>query len=324
MIKQWLKEKISAFLSQESVKSLYTIDENGLMFSFATFENEKNWLLGAYLEQLEEEEYITVLTNGWFLDWEHLYKLLETEEHSSSIDLLNLPPCSDIKPELVSEGSLSSNDFRVVINLWRDQKTGKVLNVSRIGSVIKSQDCVYLLNNDVSQLITSIKLLNQSQKENPSEITNQIGWASIRKHAKKAQVKVDQFLEKSVVVKPESLRMKIRKANIDTTPVLEVEPFFEGQPETWIRTFDNQKEVQDKYHVLNNDGSVTHVLIEPEVKDVLESIKSFPGRRIGGDDALSFIRNPFAFIGENASTVLDPEIYENDLSEAGIFFIVFI
>ncbi len=62
------------------------------------------------------------------------------------------------------------------------------------------------------------------------------------------------------------------------------------------------------------------MLIEPDIKDVLESVKSFPGRRVGGDDALSFIRNPYSFIGENASTVLEPEVYENDLSEAGIFF----
>lgn len=320
MIKQWLKEKISVFLSQESVKALYTIDENGLMFPFSVFENERHWLLGAYLEQLEEEEFVTGLSNAWFLDWKQLYKLLEIEDHSSSINLLSLPAYSNVKPELVSEGSLSSDDFRVVINQWRDQKTGKILNISRTGAIIKSLDNIYLLDKNIWNLITSIKLLHQSQNEKPSEITNQIGWASIRKQAKKSQVKLDQFLEKTVVIKPESLRMKIRKANIDSIPVLEVEPSFEGQPEDWIKSFDSQKEVQDKYHVLNNDGTVTHVLIEHDVKDVLESVKSFPGRRVGGDDALSFIRNPYSFIGENASAVLDPELYENDLSEAGICF----
>ncbi|MBB6055359.1 type I Zorya anti-phage system protein ZorD [Tolumonas osonensis] len=320
MITQWLKDKISSFVSKEQVKALYTIDENGLMFPFSEFENEKNWLLGAYIEQLEEEELVTALTNSWFLEWDQLYHLLENEEHASSIKLLSLPEYSDVKPELVSEGGLSSNDFQVIINQWRDQKTGKILSISRTGAVIKTLDDQYLLSNDVWQLIKSIKHFHQSQKEKPSEINNQIGWALVRKRAKHAQVKLDQFLEKTVVVKPDSLRMKIRKANINSMPVLEVEPSFEGQPETWIKSFDSQKEVQEKYHVLNNDGSVAHVLIEPEVKDVLESIKSFPGRRVGGDDALSFIRNPYAFIGENASTVLNPEIYENDLSEAGIFF----
>ena len=111
MIKQWLKEKITAFVSQESVKILYTIDENGLMFPFSEFENEQHWLLGAYLEQLEEEEFVTGLTNSWFLDWNQLYNLLEIEDHSSRIKLLNLPDYSNVKPELVSEGSLSSNDF---------------------------------------------------------------------------------------------------------------------------------------------------------------------------------------------------------------------
>ena len=320
MIKQWLKDKISAFISQEPAKVLYTIDENGLIFSFSNFENEQHWLLGAYLEQLEEEEFITELTSSWLLDWKQLYNLLETEDHTSSVKLLCLPSYSDVKPELVSEGSLSSDDFRVVINQWRDQKTGKILNVSRTGAVIKLLNDIYLLDKNIWILIASIKSLHQSQNEKPSEITNQIGWASIRKQAKNAQVKLDQFLEKTVVIKPESLRMKIRKANINSIPILEVEPSFEGQPEDWIKYFDSQKEVQDKYHVLNNDGSVTHVLIEPDVKDVLESVKSLPGRRVGGDDALSFIRNPYSFIGENASTVLDPEVYEHDLSEAGICF----
>lgn len=200
MIKQWLKDKISAFVSQEPVRALYTIDESGLIFPFSEFENEQHWLLGAYLEQLEEEEFVTGLTSSWLLDWKQLYNLLETEDHRSSIKLLCLPAYSDVKPELVSEGSLSSDDFRVVINQWRNQKTGKILSVSRTGAVIKLLNEIYLLDKNIWNLITSIKSLHQSQNEKPSEITNQIGWASIRKQAKKAQVKLDQFLEKTVVI----------------------------------------------------------------------------------------------------------------------------
>ncbi|MEN1585811.1 ATP-dependent helicase, partial [Pseudomonas aeruginosa] len=125
--------------------------------------------------------------------------------------------------------------------------------------------------------------LSTAQKEAPGEATNQIGWANIRKQAKKANAGMDGFLDKTFVVKPERLQLKPRKSMVGGTPVIELEASFDGQPANWMASFDGYKQVQDRYRVTGDDGTVTHVLIEPEVKAVLESVRALPGRRVAGD-----------------------------------------
>lgn len=121
------------------------------------------------------------------------------------------------------------------------------------------------------------------------------------------------------MVKPESLKLKLRKATIYNTPVIEIEPSFDDQPAQWLNSFDNNKLVQDQYRVLGEDGSLSHVIISPEVKEVLSSVHSITGRRVAGDDAVSFIRNPYTFIGEEAASVVPPEQHEEALQDAHIF-----
>ncbi len=61
------------------------------------------------------------------------------------------------------------------------------------------------------------------------------------------------------------------------------------------------------------------MIITPEVKEVLSSVHSITGRRVAGDDAVSFIRNPYTFIGEDAASVIPPEQHEKALQDAHIF-----
>uniref|UniRef100_UPI00155F0D49 hypothetical protein n=1 Tax=Escherichia coli TaxID=562 RepID=UPI00155F0D49 len=50
------------------------------------------------------------------------------------------------------------------------------------------------------------------------------------------------------------------------------------------------------------------------------SIHSIPGRRVAGSEALSFVRNPYTFLGEDAASVIAPEEHEQALFDARIFF----
>jgi hypothetical protein len=45
-----------------------------------------------------------------------------------------------------------------------------------------------------------------------------------------------------------------------------------------------------------------------------------PGRRVFGEKASLFLKNPYAFLGAEAATVLDPEAYDQSLEDAGIYF----
>ncbi|EOY6419644.1 ATP-dependent helicase, partial [Pseudomonas aeruginosa] len=303
-----------------AVPGAYQIEEEGLCYALSLADDDASWPVAAYLDQLFEEDYASQLSDRWLLPWESIYQLLDDPEHASSLPLLGLPAIANLQPQLASTGGLSDPDFKVFIRSWRNPQTGNLITFERVGAVARYAETTELLSRAVWELLKAIRDLHATQQQAPGEVANQIGWANIRKLAKRAGAGLDGFLDKTVVVKPEHLRLKPRKAVVAGTPIIELDVAFDGQPDNWLASFDGYKQVQDKYRVPGADGTVTHVLIEPDVKAVLESVRALPGRRVAGDEALSLVRNPYSVIGDAAEKVVDADEYEEQLADAGIYF----
>jgi len=295
-------------------------DERGIVFAERIQSEPERWALVAYLEQLAEEEYVAVLSDRWLLTWRDMYRLMADADHESSLALLSLPHCTDLRPKLECRGSLVDPQFTVAITHWSDEVTGEHVELKRQGALVTTKKGQRLLNEASWQLCESLRDLARCQRDEPGEATNYEGWAVIRSVAKAANADMDGFLAKTVVVKPQRLALRPRKAEIDSCPVIEVGVDFPEQPVGFLSSFDATQRVQDRYRITQPDGTIAHVLIEPEIKQVLEAIKAIPGRRVAGDSALSLLRNPYALLGEVTSVVLDPEQHEQSLVDAGIYF----
>lgn len=304
------------------VGPIYTLDEAGILYAVSSSQSpdSRGWERDAYLAQLGEEDYASQLTDAWLIPWDSLYELLENPDHASSVHLLALPEISKLRPQLGSEGSISDAHFRVFFRNWVDPVSQRSVHIDSTGAVIEHGGISELLPKAAWQLVQAIAQLRVNQQQSPSEAANQVGWAKIRKLGEKAGAGFDGFLNKTIVVRPESLKLRMRKSGVQSAPVIELEPSFEGEPANWLGSFDRHHFVQDRYHITSDDGSITHVLISPEVKAVLETVRALPGRRVAGDEALSFIKNPYAFLGDEAVKVLPPEEYETELADAGIYF----
>ncbi|WP_213393775.1 type I Zorya anti-phage system protein ZorD [Aeromonas allosaccharophila] len=295
-------------------------DERGIVFAERIQSEPERWALVGYLEQLAEEEYVAVLSDRWLLTWRDMYRLMADADHESSLALLSLPHCTDLRPKLECRGSLVDPQFTVAITHWSDEVTGEHVELKRQGALVTTKKGQRLLNEASWQLCESLRDLARCQRDEPGEATNYEGWAVIRSVAKAANADMDGFLAKTVVVKPQRLALRPRKAEIDSCPVIEVGVDFPEQPVGFLSSFDATQRVQDRYRITQPDGTIAHVLIEPEIKQVLEAIKAIPGRRVAGDSALSLLRNPYALLGEVTSVVLDPEQHEQSLVDAGIYF----
>ncbi|WP_269564325.1 type I Zorya anti-phage system protein ZorD [Kosakonia radicincitans] len=306
--------------SEKRVSHRYQVEESGLSFLFKLADEDALWPLVAYMEQLAEEEYVVELSDRWLLTWDELYRLATDEDHQTSLSLLGIPEIKPLKVCLAGSGSLSDADFNIYIRDWKESATGRSVQIERTGAIFRNSEGQFLQTHENWLLLSALQQFRDEQQHRAGENTNQLGWAKIRRLTKKAQAELDNYLAKTIVVKPESLRLKLRKATIHNTPVIEIEPSFDDQPTQWLNSFDNSKLVQDQYRVLGDDGSLSHVIISPEVKEVLSSVHSITGRRIAGDDAVSFIRNPYTFIGEDAASVIPPEQHEEALQDAHIFF----
>lgn len=295
-------------------------DEHGLSYSIPKLESNGPWQQSSYLEQLEEEDFVTRLNECWLLPWDSLYQLQSDEEHAASVGLLGVMPFTCVQPQLASHGSLAENSFRIFIKGWLLEDGRELHQLDRRGPVVELDGDAKLLPQETWRLLCALKDFAREQQELPGMATNQLGWAKVRKLAKKCDAGMDEFLEKTVVLKPERLKLGLSKRMVGDTPVIELRPSFEGEPGQWTEHFDGYQSVQNTYRIAGDDGSITHVLISPEVKEVLERVRLLPGRRVAADDALAFVRNPYTVIGEAADQVVDEAEYQQEREKAGIYF----
>ncbi|BET27621.1 helicase-like protein [Limnobacter thiooxidans] len=281
---------------------------------------EKNQL--AYLTQLKNEGYLISEGQKLVLFWPKLYELAHQPDHGGGLHVLGLPHIdSKFVPTLACSGSVSDPDFKVYIQSWTNA-AGAVIkgSVNRIGGYVTDTDQTFLLSEPVWRVCTLVTEFSRIDRSGGGERLNQSYWADIRKYALQAGIQLDGFLEKTIVLKPDNLRIDMRKSSLKSDAVVEVIPDFDGAPQNWLNHFDRLDAVQDTYRIQGQDGSVTHVVVSPEIKDVLVNIKQMPLRRVAGESAMRFLKNPFSALGDGATQVVDPEQFEQSREKADILF----
>ena len=271
-----------------------------------------------YWESLADEEVAYQSDDNYILPWEELFQIQQDSEHDGVIDLLNLPSSNDLYPIIRSENGISDSDFQIILDGWCDNNKVKFKgSVKRTGAIISLAGKEYLLSEATWKLLEKIKEFSRVTDKNKS--LNQKYWAQIRSLANKSEANLDEFLRKTIVLAPEELQLNLRKNLVSTESVVEVQPDFKDSPSNWLQTFDKYNEVQDEYTISLPEGGLAHVIIEPQVKSVLNEIKKMPNRRIAGERAQTFLHNPFAQLGEDAVEVISPEGFEQSKEEAEIY-----
>lgn len=276
--------------------------------------------LVAFLAQIEEEGYAQLNDNKLLLAWKNLYQLLESKEYNSSIKLLQIPEIKPWRPILSSRGGLTDDNFSIAINGWVNP-LGRTIagNVQINGAILSFNQEIVLLPKDAYDIVIAVAAFHIRQREERNPDSNRRAWAVIRRSAIKSGAELSDFLRKTLVITPDHLKLTLRKTSFGESKMVEVLPSFEGVPERWLEIFDRFDKVQNRYDIPDKEG-IVHVIISHKVKKVLDEIKQMRGRRVAGDRAEAFIRNPFATLGPDAEKVLDPEEFEDARRDAGISF----
>ncbi|MBF0185965.1 MAG: DEAD/DEAH box helicase [Magnetococcales bacterium] len=278
--------------------------------------------LAAFLLQSEDEGYASLSADTLSITWKNIYRLLESTDYADSFPLFGLPAIENWQPVLSSSGSLTDAEFSLFITDWKaPDGTPARGNIRAEGALLKSSAKTVLLPRATWELAATVFDFWQERQQggNWDPEFNKRAWALVRTKAVSANADISDFLARTVVLTPEKLDIKLRKAGSKVGKVIEVLPGFEGQPTRWLELFDRFDSVPERYEIPDGPG-LTHVLISPEVRTVLHEIKRMPGRRIAGDRAEAFLRNPFATLGPDASAVLDPVQFEQARDEAEIAF----
>lgn len=120
---------------------------------------------GIWLEQLAEEDYLISLTDRWLLSWDALYRLLEDEEHASSLPLIGVPDVLPLRASLSSRGALSDSDFRVWIAEWATLPARKPIRFSRTGAILTHENQQYLLSRENWALLQATEQLSAQKNQ---------------------------------------------------------------------------------------------------------------------------------------------------------------
>jgi superfamily II DNA or RNA helicase len=274
-------------------------------------------LVDGYLTQLVDEG--TAIRSGEFYDivWGSFYETLADARFAGFLELLELPPISPFRPQLLSANSLTDRDFSIALSGWREafQVFGEW---EQVGAVIHIDGNPYLMAPAHWQLYRDIARFAKRSSEERTELHNRQGWGRIRKAAIAADAAMDDFLYRSVVISPDRLEIKLRRSqHVLDDRLVEIEPTFTGAPAGWLQAFDDNKTVRDRYDIVTPEG-IVQVLVTPAVRTVLQEIRKLPGRRIAGSRAQAFLLNPYATLGDAANAVIDEAQFERAREGAGL------
>lgn len=276
--------------------------------------------LALLLRQLEEEGFVELDGGCAKLAWRDYYRLEDSPEHAVSIGLLGLPAREAWRPALSSKGSLTDAGFAVGIQSWLDSQGRRPNgNVEVRGGVLSTEGKSAVLPHSAWEVMQAVAEQRARPGDQKTADANKRDWSNIRGHAVKAGADLTDFLRKTVVLTPDRLRIDLRKGTVPGDTLVEVMPSFDGAPERWLEMFDRLNAVPDRYEIPDGSGLV-HVLLSAEAREVLAEIRRMPGRRVAGDRAEAFVRNPFATLGPAAAKVIDPEQFERAREDAGIVF----
>jgi hypothetical protein len=279
--------------------------------------------LASLLSQLEGEGLAKYENEIVSLSWDQVFQLQMSPDYGSSYPLLGLPPTSDIKPALASHGTFSDPDFAVYISGWFESDGATPKSEVRLSGALASYDGQsFLLRNDRWRVVSAVRAFHAGAETNRTSESNRMAWGEIRRRAKQANAELSHFLESTIVVTADKLAIGLRKSPLEGDKVIEVVPSFDGQPARWIEVFDRSPQVRERYEIADGEGLV-HVVTTPEVRTVLSEIKRMPARRVVGERAETFLRNPFAMLGPDAQSVIDPRQFETARENAGIVFSTF-
>jgi hypothetical protein len=279
----------------------------------------------ALLNQGEELGYVERKGEILWLNWSALFAWLAAEEvdllaGDERLSLLKLPPLTDLRPALNSQDSLEDLDFRITLGVWA-HPSGNRLNQAPIltGAVVTTADGERLLVESVWRLVEAVRQFYAQPVTERSAETNRQAWSRIRRLALAAGAPLEDFLRHTVVLTPDKLSLILRPSRDHGGKTLQVEPGFTDAPARWLETFDRLPTIPGRYDIPDAEG-IVQVLVTPEVRAVLQEIRRWPGRYVAGQRAEAFVRNPYATLGEAASTVIDPDQFEQAREAAGIAF----
>lgn len=201
--------------SGESVNSwLVSTSDAGIRLSREG--EEQGWRcaseeLGGFVAQLTDDSLAKTSAAGCRISWHAFYKALDSGHYPGLTDALGMPSVTRGSPVLESRGSLSDPDFAISVRGW-SVAGERIANPERVGGILVRGTDKELMSARHWEMCEAIDKFSDRDATGRSQHGNQLAWARIRELADRADAKLDDFLTRSVVIAPDTLKLHLRRA----------------------------------------------------------------------------------------------------------------
>ena len=294
------------------------VDKNGILFQviyngqglhFDDWRETDDCIYYLPLAFLVDNGYAEVIDVGCHVPFENIY-LLDEEERV----ILGIPSKYDKAMRLKSEGMLNTEEFKYRIEFLTHVPDGDLLACELKGNLIACDNGQFLLSEEQYELIRKVEAFNSQSKEIKTANFNLRSFAEIKDLALQAGCELDSYLANENVFVPEKIKIEVGEDNQGYTvdPSIEIE-----ENEKFKHTFDKMRKVQDLYPLQRENGERVRVVLNPEQKSNLESLKLTGGRHKTREQIRMLTERPTEFFDPDVFDLSD--LYSDRVIEIGIY-----
>ena len=288
---------------------LFMVNYNGHDLHFHEWSATDDCIYYLPLATLVDNGYAKASSEGCMVPFENIY-LLDSDERM----LLGVPDAYDKAMRLRGEGMLNTTKFKYKLEFLTFVPDGDLFPYERGGNILISDKNQYLLSEEQYELLLRVEDYNKQDEETKTTDFNLRTFAEIKELAINAGCELDSYLANENVFVPGKIKIEVGEDEDGFTvdPSIDIE-----ENDKFKRTFDRMRKVQGQYPLQRDNGERVRVVLNPEQKANLESLKRTGGRHKTRDQIRELTERPTEFFDPNVFDL--SELYSDRVIEIGIY-----
>ncbi len=288
---------------------LFMVNYNGHDLHFHEWSATDDCIYYLPLATLVDNGYAKASSEGCMVPFENIY-LLDSDERM----LLGVPDTYDKAMRLRGEGMLNTTKFKYKLEFLTFVPDGDLFPYERGGNILISDNNQYLLSEEQYELLHRVEDYNKQDEETKTTDFNLRTFAEIKELAINAGCELDSYLANENVFVPGKIKIEVGEDEDGFTvdPSIDIE-----ENDKFKRTFDRMRKVQGQYPLQRDNGERVRVVLNPEQKANLESLKRTGGRHKTRDQIRELTERPTEFFDPNVFDL--SELYSDRVIEIGIY-----
>ena len=288
---------------------LFMVNYNGHDLHFHEWSATDDCIYYLPLATLVDNGYAKASSEGCMVPFENIY-LLDSDERM----LLGVPDAYDKAMRLRGEGMLNTTEFKYKLEFLTFVPDGDLFPYERGGNILICDNNQYLLSEEQYELLLRVEDYNKQDEETKTTDFNLRTFAEIKELAINAGCELDSYLANENVFVPGKIKIEVGEDEDGFTvdPSIDIE-----ENDKFKRTFDRMRKVQGQYPLQRDNGERVRVVLNPEQKANLESLKRTGGRHKTRDQIRELTERPTEFFDPNVFDL--SELYSDRVIEIGIY-----